>query len=75
MTDVHLSGQGPFELPKMRSVLSFGEGTRDTPVLRLGTERGEEVWIPIPADQVWALSQFAQAWLALPQNPLNTKKP
>jgi hypothetical protein len=71
MQSVPLSGPGPFQLPKMRSVSSIDGGSWDTPALQLETEQGEEVWIPIAAEAMRTLRDLVQVWCFLPQNPLN----
>ena len=68
---VELRGSGPFQLPPMKAAVGFGEGTWDQPLLRLQTEQGEEVWIPVAKEAVLLLRTFADAWLAMPQNPIN----
>ena len=70
-TDVRLRGPGPFQLPAMRSVVSLGEGTWDSPSLRLETQQGAEVWIPLEPAAVEMLYQLVLAWRRHPQNPLN----
>jgi hypothetical protein len=69
---VDLSGRGPFVLPKMQAVMSVGEGSWDTPIVRLQTEQGAEVRIPLTAEALVALHALTQGWLGLPQNPLNS---
>ena len=71
---IDLSGLGPFQLPTMQSVVSAGEGSWETPILRLQTERGAEVVIPIHADAMFQLRGLAQAGCMLPQNPANDPK-
>jgi hypothetical protein len=72
---VDLRGPGPFELPRMRSVVGIDGGTWETPLLRLETMQGEEVCIPISANAMVTLAELAQTWCLLPQNPLNPREP
>ena len=72
---VALPGPGPFQLPRMRSVVGIDGETWDTPLLRLETMHGEEVCIPIEGDAMLTLAELAQTWCLLPQNPLNAREP
>lgn len=67
---VDLRGKGPFQLPRMTGVLSFGSGPWEWPVLRFETEQGEEVLVPLAAEAVNALKLDLQTWLRLPENPV-----
>ena len=69
-----LPGPGPFQLPRMRSVIGIDGDTWDTPLLRLETMQGEEVCIPISPDGMMTLAELAQTWCLLPQNPLNARE-
>lgn len=71
---VELTGKGPFQLPKMRGVLSFGGAAWDWPVLRLETVQGETVLIPIAAEAVNVLRLDVREWLRDSKNPLNNHR-
>jgi len=66
-----LRGPGPFLLPRMKSVVSFGTGTWDWPVIRFESMQGQDVLVPLAAETINALKVGVQNWLRLPQNPLN----
>lgn len=66
-----LQGAGPFLLPRMKGVVSFGTGTWDWPVLRFESLQGQDVLVPLAAEAINALKVEIQNWLRLPQNPLN----
>jgi hypothetical protein len=74
MQSVLLEGSGPFRLPTVASVVSLDGGIKDNPVLRLRTEQGPEVWLPLEASALATLLQLAGAWRMHPQNPLNKRK-
>lgn len=68
---VELTGKGPFQLPRMKGVLSFGGTSWDWPVLRLETVNGDAVLVPLAAEAVNALRLDVQEWLRNPNNPLS----
>jgi hypothetical protein len=68
---VDLQGKGPFQLPRMKGVLSFGGGQPEWPTLRLETVNDQEVLIPFAAETVNTLKLYIQQWLRLPGNPVS----
>lgn len=68
---VDLQGTGPFLLPRMKGVVSFGNGTWDWPTVRFESLEGQDVLVPLAAEAINALKVEIQAWLRLPLNPLN----
>ena len=69
---ISLSGKGPFRLPRMKAVVSFGDGPWEWPIIRFQTVEGEEVIVPFAAEAVNALKIDIQAWLRQPGNPVGT---
>lgn len=67
---VSLQGRGPFQLPRMKGVLSIDEKAPHWPLLRFESEQGEEVWVPLAAEAVRSLKVYIETWLRLPDNPL-----
>ncbi|MGH7249187.1 MAG: hypothetical protein ACREH9_13890 [Pseudomonadota bacterium] len=69
---VTLRGKGPFQLPRMKAVLSFGieSWEWEWPVLRFETLHGAQVLVPLAAEAVNALKIDLQNWLKLPNNPV-----
>jgi hypothetical protein len=68
---VDLQGNGPFQLARMKGVLSFGDGQPEWPTLHLETVHGQEVLIPLAAEAVNTLKLYIQQWLRLPGNPVS----
>jgi len=66
---VRLRGRGPFQLPRMKGILSIGEKSWPWPLLRFESEQGEEVWVPLAAEAVQSLKLYLEAWQRLPDNP------
>lgn len=69
---VTLCGKGPFQLPRMKAVLSSGAESWEWEwsVLRFEAQHGAQVLIPLAAKAVNALKLELQAWLKLPDNPV-----
>lgn len=68
---VDLDGPGPFLLPEMNNVVSFGTGKSGWPIIRFETAQGQDVLLPLAAEAINALKAEIQSWLRSPQNLLN----